>query len=245
MGNTRHQVWACCVRVAIGAFAIGLAGASARADEVKFPSSLQQGAPTAAVPAATRHAGSTVEIFRQSDGHLGAGVQIEPGLILTAAHLVASERTVVVKDDLGRERTGTVEDSNVTLDLAFVQIPISGEIGVSPLSCRLPPIGLPIEMVGHPFGREFVVMNGAVATGIRSVGRWPSLVIMNKNAFPGMSGGPVLAADGSVVALVVAATGAPEALAGPAGAVPASVICNNLPGDRPISMLTTPAPARG
>jgi hypothetical protein len=30
-------------------------------------------------------AGSAVEIFRNtSDGHLGAGVQIEPGLILTA-----------------------------------------------------------------------------------------------------------------------------------------------------------------
>jgi hypothetical protein len=52
---------------------------------------------------------------------------------------------------------------------------------------------------------------------------------MNRNAFPGMSGGPVIAADGSVVALVVAATGAPEALAGPAGAVPASVICMHLP----------------
>lgn len=193
--------------------------------------------PEAGIPPSSpqKTAGSTVEIIRQSDLHLGAGVQIEPGLILTAAHVVASERDVLVRDDQGREQVGHVEETVPGVDLAFVTVRTPSNIKVSPLSCRVPPVGLPIEMVGHPFGRfEFVVMSGAVAEGVQAVGPWPSLVILNKNAFPGMSGGPVLGSDGRVVAMVVAATESARVMR-KAGAVPGSVICQNLPGNRPQS----------
>ncbi|MFO1184256.1 MAG: serine protease [Bauldia sp.] len=202
------------------AFALGLGAVSAWADD---PTS-EGGAAGAA-----KAAGSTVEIIRRNDGHLGAGVQIEPGLILTAAHVVATERNVLVRDDQGRELIGQVEEAIAGVDLAFVTVRTPSNMKVSPLSCREPPVGMPIEIVGHPFGREFVVMTGAVAEGVQRVGEWPSLVILTKNAFPGMSGGPVLGADGRVVAMVVAATDSAR-VARKAGAVPGSVICRNLPG---------------
>jgi hypothetical protein len=80
------------------------------------------------------------------------------------------DKTLLVKDANGCERVGTVEKVDTVDDLAFVQIEVSANMNVSPLSCRVPPIGLPIAMVGHPFGREFVVMNGTVATGVRKWG---------------------------------------------------------------------------
>src|SRR3954469_18873366 len=77
MGNTGHQVRAC-LRVAAGVVFLGWAGSTASADEVKAPVSIQPDAPASLAPVTVKTAGSTVEIFRQSDGHLGAGVQIEP-----------------------------------------------------------------------------------------------------------------------------------------------------------------------
>jgi putative serine protease PepD len=177
-----------------------------------------------------KKAGSTVEIIR-TDGHLGGGVQIWPGLILTAAHLVAQEKTVTIMDDLGRAQVGTVEvgNTNQNIDIAFVGIDLPSDLQVSPVSCKLPPVGLKITMIGHPYGRTFVQMYGAVATSERKVGQWQSVVILTKNAFPGMSGGPVLNEDGAVVGLIVLAAGPVGDPAGPAGAVPGNVICANLP----------------
>lgn len=221
------------------ALACGLVGGTSWAQEAAPEGS------TSATTIRQKTAGSAVEIIRQNDGHLGAGVQIEPGLILTAAHVVADQAKVLVRDDQGRELVGEVETAIAGVDLAFVTVRTPSNMKVSQLSCRVPPIGTPIEMVGHPFGREFVLMSGAVAEGLQSVGTWPSLVILNKNAFSGMSGGPVMTRDGFVVGIVVAATSPQPRLVSPAGVVPGSVICANLPANHPLSLLKDAQPPHG
>ncbi len=185
-------------------------------------------APAAAAEVDLGLAGSVVEIIRPG-GNLGAGVHIEKGLILTAAHLVASQVQVTVRDDKGREQEGTVISRDTLLDVALVTITRPLRVDVSPLSCEVPPIGLPVRMVGHPFGRSFTTMRGYVVSGVRSLNQWPTLVYINPRAYPGMSGGPVLA-SGHVVGLVVAATSRGRR-PGPAGAVPGNAICAIMPNE--------------
>ncbi len=171
-------------------------------------------------------AGAVVEIIRPG-GSLGAGVHIEKGLVLTAAHLVASQAFVTVRDDKGREQEGTVVVRDTVLDVALVTITRPLRLGVSRLSCQVPPIGLPVRMIGHPMGQRFTTIRGYVVSGLRSLNQWPTLVYVNPRAFPGMSGGPVMA-SGNVVGLVVAATSRGRR-SGPAGAVPGSAICAIMP----------------
>jgi S1-C subfamily serine protease len=186
-------------------------------------------APTLVAANETDIAGSTVTITRLTDGHIGAGVQIRQGIILTAAHLVAEDKQVTVKDDRGRAQIGIVRATDPNVDLAIVDVTNTALLAISPLSCETPPIGLPVKMIGHPYGREFVQMGGHVVSGLRTVSQWPELVLLDRRAFPGMSGGPVLSGKGDVVAMVVAATGRRGRFSGPAGAVPGSVICKFLP----------------
>ena len=184
-------------------------------------------------PAAAQEkiARSVVEIVRSS-GSLGAGVQIQAGIVLTAAHLVAAEATVTVRDEEGREQVGTVIAVDTTVDLALVNIPDPVLIAISPLSCKIPPIGLPVRMIGHPYGRLFVTVGGYVVSGLRAVSQWPTLVLINRRAFPGMSGGPLMSGQGEVVGLVVAATERGGRI-GPAAAVPGSAICAFMPSESP------------
>jgi len=173
-------------------------------------------------------AGSTVEIVRK-DGVLGAGIQVRPGLIATAAHIVGRDSIVTVHDDLGRAQVGTVVGRFGAEDIAFVSIdPDRFDIAVNPLTCNTPPVGLRVEMVGHPYGRLFIRMRADVASTAMPVGQWAKLVILDRRAFPGMSGGPVFSTDGAVVAIVVAATGPAIDGTGPAGAVPGSLVCDVL-----------------
>lgn len=187
-----------------------------------------QAAAAAGPESPTGMAGPVVEVSR-TGGRIGGGVQVRPGLIVTAAHVVGRDGRVTVVDDLGRSRTGSVLAAFRNADVAFIAIESADEdIASSRLSCQLPPVGLPVHMVGHPYGRLFVRTEGGIASPPIPVGRWTRLVILNRNAFPGMSGGPVIDADGLVVGIVVAATGPARNGFGPAGAVPADLICGLL-----------------
>lgn len=183
----------------------------------------------AAVAEAAAIAGSTVEIIRISDGHIGAGIQIRPGMILTAAHVVRDDASVTIRDDKGREIIGTVGSKDPVIDVALVNLPPDVTLAVSQLYCGMPRIGTPVTMIGHPYGRAFVTMPGAILSGVRRVSQWPSLILVDHEAMPGMSGGPVVGRDGKVLAMVVAATGRRGRTNGPAGAVPGAVICQFLP----------------
>lgn len=201
--------------------------------------------PAPAVEGAASLASSTVAIIRLSDGHVGAGVQIREGVILTAAHVIADDHEVTVKDDRGREQIGTVQARDPKVDVAVVAVANAAWMSVSPLSCETPRIGLPVKLVGHPMGKEFVTMGGHVLSGLRTVSQWPTLVLIDRRAFPGMSGGPVLSRNGDVVGMVVAATGRRGRFAGPAGAVPGSVICKSLPEAMTAALRTITAPEDG
>jgi S1-C subfamily serine protease len=180
-------------------------------------------------PPSAELAGSTVEIIRTTDGHIGAGIQVRPGLIITAAHVVRDDVSVTVRDDKGRVLVGMVGAKDIRMDLAVVNLTEPQLVGVTPLYCGMPRVGSRVTMVGHPMGRAFQSMQGTVVSGLRRISQWPALILVNHRALPGMSGGPVLGRDGKVVAMVVAATGRRGRTNGPAGAVPGSIICNFLP----------------
>lgn len=185
-------------------------------------------------------AGSTVEITRFSDKHVGAGVQIEPGLVLTAAHVVRSESTVRIVDDQGRTQVGNVVAVNTETDFAFIAIRSYRYIAVSALVCRLPPVGLLITIVGHPFGETFQHMQGKIGSRARALGAWPSLVLINHRAMPGMSGGPVFTSRGQVAAIVVAAFDSKDGRRHMLGAIPAVDICGFVPKDWSITTSQEP-----
>lgn len=174
-------------------------------------------------------ASSTVEIVR-ADGHLGAGVQIADGLILTAAHVVRDDLTVTITDSRSYRQPARVISIDRARDLALL-VPLQpARLAVSPVSCVLPQPGLRVTVTGHPMGDTFVSVVTTVAGPPEPVSDWPGLVPLRSRALPGMSGGPVIAGDGRVVALVVAAISVPGEDYGPAGAVPAADICAYLAG---------------
>lgn len=173
-------------------------------------------------------AGPVVEITRLSDHHLGAGVRVPHGFILTAAHVVRADTTVLVRDDHDRQQIARVVSRDAVADLAILVPNRPALLTPSALSCKLPPIGLAVHFTGHPFGRRFVSVNGTVAGFPEPVGAWPQLVPLDKRAVPGMSGGPVMDGKGRIVALVVASIDVPGEEWGPAGAVPGDLICGFL-----------------
>lgn len=185
---------------------------------------LCDGYPAAAPGAAS----SAVEVVRPGDGHLGAGVQVSPRIILTASHVVRDETRVRVVDDQGRERPANVIANDAGLDLALVRLLDRTEMAVSPVMCAVPAPGRRVSIIGHPAGKRFTVLGGRIDSLPMPFGQWRSLVLLSQRALGGMSGGPVIDGNGAVIAMVVAATRYVDQSDGPAGAVPGNKICEFL-----------------
>lgn len=146
----------------------------------------------------------TVELHsgnREAKSSLGSGYVAAPGLVVTNYHVVSSFVSEPERYEIRlRTATGDVPASvrafDVENDLAVLSAP-----GVSsaalPLAPALPPPGSPIVALGNPHGLGLSLIEG-IFNGFAAKGAVDRM-LLSMPLNPGMSGGPILDAQGQVI----------------------------------------------
>jgi S1-C subfamily serine protease len=155
----------------------------------------------------------------------GSGIHIGDGQILTAAHVVQNDKTVLIKNEAGKLIAGVkVVWRDRVLDLALLQIETAAafEVDIAPLDCAPNFPGQKVTLIGAPLGLALMFTKGLVI----HVDVFDRLVLDATGLF-GMSGGGVIDASGHTVGIIVAVmvAGDSEGIAAFTFAVPAHVIC--------------------
>lgn len=158
--------------------------------------------------AAARRAAHTlpadVFLIRDNGSATGSGVHIGGGLILTAAHVVASEATIGVEDRSGAHEEGEVLWANKFYDIALIKIPDASRLRTAPLRCHPAlHVGDLIHAVGNPLDAKFVTMWGRVGATSSQHGPWFDVFVGDITVVPGMSGGPVYNRYGELIGITV------------------------------------------
>ena len=135
----------------------------------------------------------------------GSGIVLGQGQVLTSAHNVRGDQVTVTFAD-GRTAEGTVAGRDIDGDLAVISVD-TGEAPALPWAgSASPEIGKPVFAVANPGGRGLRVTFGFVS-GIERSFRGPrgrritGSLEHTAPLLPGSSGGPVLDADGQLLAI--------------------------------------------
>jgi uncharacterized membrane protein required for colicin V production len=139
----------------------------------------------------------------------GSGVIVEPGIVLTNAHVVAGESRTSIIDASGTEHAGTVVMFDAEHDLAVVSVE---GLDPAPLPVGDAKEGSIVGIFGHPAGGELRVSPGRVGDTIRATGTDiyrlgrsdRQVVVLAAEVVPGDSGAAVIDELGSIVAIVFA-----------------------------------------
>lgn len=143
-------------------------------------------------------------VFITTEGSLGSGVLVAPGLILTNAHVVKKSQSVDVVLHDGRKARGTVlERASEEVDLALVRIslddaPVAKVAFESSLK-----VGSWVGAIGHGEGSVWSFNVGMVSnlySGKSQREVFQTQIPLN----PGNSGGPIFDRRGVVVGIVTA-----------------------------------------
>ena len=168
----------------------------------------------------------------------GSGWVARPGVVVTAAHVVAGEDDTTVSSH-GRHASGRAVAFDPQNDVAMLRVPGLDARGLSASSILAP--DTPVAIVGYPENGPLAAVPGRIGTTAtvfsrRRVRQRPvSRARSRASAEPcahGDSGGPAVDASGAVQATVFAAR-----LSGPGGyGVPASIVRRDLASARgPVS----------
>lgn len=157
---------------------------------------------------------STVQVQSLGCGGVssGSGFVAQPGIVVTNAHVVAGGDALVVRE-LAGERSATAIHVDPALDLAVLAVP---NLQAPPLAWASEPAQRSVEgaTFGFPGGRsEMVVRPATVRARIAANGRdiygrervEREVLVLSAEVEQGDSGGPFVAADGSVAGVVFAA----------------------------------------
>jgi putative serine protease PepD len=184
--------------------ASGDAGNSPENVDVSAPTYLQGAEPIA--DAAEKILPAVVQI-RTADG-VGSGVIFEDGLILTAAHVVAGEETVLVRLEDGENFEGTVVGGTSEADIAVVRID-RPDLPRAELALDYKPrVGQMAIAVGSPWDLQSTVTAGIVSAidqpvGCNAAGSCRSMLQTDAAINPGNSGGALVDRDGRVIGINV------------------------------------------
>ena len=139
---------------------------------------------------------------------MGTGVRVGPGEVLTAAHVVAGESVAAVVDDDGTAGRGADITKLGAVDAATLHTTSSGR-WVHRREGRAR-IGETVVVAGSPGGGEVLVRTANVVGEVS--GRVPgdplTSLLLDVEAQPGDSGGPVLDLDGRLIGIVYARSNA-------------------------------------
>ena len=135
----------------------------------------------------------------------GSGIVLGQGQVLTSAHNVRGDQVTVTFAD-GRTAEGSVAGRDIDGDLAVISVD-TGETPALPWAgSASPEIGKPVFAVANPGGRGLRVTFGFVSAVERSFRgprgrRITGSLEHTAPLLPGSSGGPVLDADGQLLAI--------------------------------------------
>jgi hypothetical protein len=158
----------------------------------------------------------------RSGASTGTGFLAEPGLIVTAAHVVSSVGATVQIRHQERSVRGRVHDIDPDRDLATVT--------VSPLDAQPLPLGEVPALATDVFAltastsTDHVTVSRGIISGLVEVGGWPAIQT-DAAINPGSSGGPVITTDGTVIGVTSSKLREAE---GVAFAVPADAVASFL-----------------
>lgn len=184
----------------------------------------------ASTPLRTPHPKSGA-IVMVGGGH-GSGVYIGSGILLTSAHVVGDEKTVMLKSPDGYVQPATVAWVSEKYDIAAIQ-PVNPErFKAAPVDCRVPSVGAYAVAYGSPLHDEFLYLPGVIAGLPVKLGAFESVSRATIPVTSGNSGGAVFGDDGDVIGIVAAIAvsdlGGTPSQTGLAYFVPGNVICGLL-----------------
>lgn len=164
----------------------------------------------------------------QAAHDLGTGVIVsDGGIIITAAHVVGTAKTVTVTFADGTKTTAAVTSADTKKDVAQLTPAKLPKVVVPAQLGGGADIGAPVVAIGDPLGLTDSVSSGVVSGLNRSAstdtGQRSGLIQFDAAVNPGSSGGPLLDVRGMVIGIVVALAlppGASDAFAGIGFAVP-------------------------
>lgn len=176
------------------------------APPVGTPGTAEAGRIAAAALASTVAVESVACVFTLT----GTGFVVEPGYVVTNAHVVAGATSTRVSID-GRSAEATVVLFDPELDVALLHAPGLDAPALA-LATGTPARGLVGAALGHPGGGGLTVIPGAVTGSYEAEGRdlygerrvLRRIVELRAAIDQGDSGGPFVLADGTVGAVVFA-----------------------------------------
>jgi putative serine protease PepD len=142
----------------------------------------------------------------QSSSGLGSGVVYRSdGLIMTAAHVVGSDRHVNIRMADGDRLTGNVVGADANSDIAVIRIERTGLVA-APLALDTElEVGQTAVALGSPYGLEQTVTAGVVSATDRAMvssdGLVRTAIQTDAPINPGNSGGPLADLQGRVIGI--------------------------------------------
>jgi len=173
--------------------------------------------------------GGPATIDEEPDGGkvLGSGFVIRPdGMIVTNRHVIVGARSVRVKLPDGRELPVKVMGSDAATDLAVLKVDAGSLPALRLGSSELISVGDPVIAIGNPFGLGQTVTAGIISARGRTLEDDPYIDFLQTDAAinRGNSGGPLLAADGTVVGVTSAIFSPSGGSVGLGFAIPAETV---------------------
>jgi serine protease Do len=161
------------------------------------------------------------------DSALGSGFVIRAdGLIVTNRHVIVGARSIIVKLPTGQQLPAKVIGADAATDLALLKVSAT-QLPVLRLgSSATVSVGDEVIAIGNPFGLGQTVTAGIVSARGRTMEDDPYIDFLQTDAAInfGNSGGPLLAADGTVVGVTSAIFSPSGGSVGLGFAIPAETV---------------------